>query len=336
MWILVCLMSQSFLKLFFLLFFAVLIGWLPLFCLPGCWFILLYYLICSWFLLVHFSLVIMFSNWLFFFSLLKFSLSSTILLSSLVRILMTIFLEFFTKQINYLRFISFPTTTLGLPPQLPAFFFLHLEFSFCLTFSVCSYELAKIAISPNLGKVILSRSNFSVELCAKWFWQADCNWSGHVWHLGFCFSGAKVDLGCGALVHVHVRAICGSGCLGLKWALGACMLQYPIDPVVHDWSSLQVGKPSACVVVPWLSRTGMGSEWCGWECDVAALKVSQSIWIKLSPMQSRCLRNINYGIHQHLWSQKVPAHLGQHSWFPNSLHSLSLPLSLICWQKLFS
>lgn len=93
---------------------------------------------------------------------------------------MTIYLfEFFTKQITYLHFISFPTTP-GSPPQLPAFFFLHLEFSFCLTFSVCSYELAKIALSPNLEKVALCRSNFSVELCAKWFWQADWSWSGHV------------------------------------------------------------------------------------------------------------------------------------------------------------
>lgn len=48
--------------------FAVLIGWFPLFCLPDHWSILLHHLICCWFLLVYFSVQLLFSSacWLIF------------------------------------------------------------------------------------------------------------------------------------------------------------------------------------------------------------------------------------------------------------------------------
>lgn len=118
-----------------------------------------------------------------------------------------------------------------------------------------------------------------------------------------------------------------SSCLGPEWAPNACMLQHAIGPVVYGWRRLQVGHSNARAVVPWLYRTGVGLAWCGWECAIAALPVIQSIWIDLSPTQSRWMRNINYGILQHLWFQRVPTDPGQYSQFSIFYGAC---LSLIC------
>lgn len=88
------------------------------------------------------SLVIIFSN-----NLLKCSSNSSFLLSSLFNILMTVCLNSLSGKLLLsisLEFFYF------LVPSFGAYFSVS---PFCLTFSVCSYELDEIAISPSLEKV---------------------------------------------------------------------------------------------------------------------------------------------------------------------------------------
>lgn len=181
------------------------------------------------------------------------------------------------------------------------------------------------------------------RLCAKWRWQTGWSWGGLSSALvvltGWGQSGLRVWQSgefwgiCGILEHKGVP--CCFGCLGPEWALDACTPLHPFGPVVSGYRRIQSGQPNACTVVPWLYRAGAGSGQRGWKCVVAALSVSQNIWIELSPMQSRWKENINYGILQHVLFQRVPADPGQHAWLPNVLYAASLSLSFVV-QKPFN
>lgn len=121
----------------------------------------------------------MISDWFFIylFSLLQFSLCSSILLPSSVSIHMTI-------SCNSLSGKLLLSISLGLFP-LGIFFscffiwniFLYLLILF--DFFACFYELEKTATSPNFEGVVLCRNDFCGDY-SRWLWQAGWSCSRHI------------------------------------------------------------------------------------------------------------------------------------------------------------
>ena len=77
-------MYLSFLKFFF--HFAALSGWVPLFCLPAHWFVLLPHLFCCWALLMYFLVQLLLLFGIFLYFMLKFALCPSIFLQSSISI----------------------------------------------------------------------------------------------------------------------------------------------------------------------------------------------------------------------------------------------------------
>ena len=134
----------------------ILIGWFPLFRLPGCLCVLLYHIICWWFPLFFISVIIFFSfDWFFlYFLILCWSFTVFLYFSpKFSEHFNDCYFELFIIKVTYVHFIRV------LPPLEV---YLVLSFgtfsSFSLTFCVCLYELGKTGISPGLQGVPLCRS----------------------------------------------------------------------------------------------------------------------------------------------------------------------------------